>query len=163
MKRVIYVTLLAISILNYGHAQEVVLNNVYAQEVASMNASPLLNTKFWNNPEFTQDVVNPPGYRMMKVGRGLTIGGGILLVSGIVLMSTADESYYTSTTTPYGTEEGDPQYAFGVLAVVGGVGMMIPGAIFWSKGSKKFNAYKRSQTSLSLGINNNGVGFRFQF
>ena len=116
--------------------------------------------------DIDKQLVNPPGFRMMKVGKGLTLGGGVLLVAGIALMASADEKYYTSTTTPYGTEEeGDPKFAFGVLAAVSGVGMIIPGAILWSKGSKKFKAYQTQNpgANLSLGINNNGIGLRFRF
>jgi hypothetical protein len=107
-------------------------------------------------------VVNPPGYRMMKIGKGLTIGGGVLLVGGIILASQADAYYYTSSTGPYGTqEEGDPKGALGVLMIVGGTGMIIPGVILWTKGSKKLKAYQ--QRMVSLGVGNRGVGISYNF
>jgi hypothetical protein len=96
----------------------------------------------------------------------LTIAGGILLVSGVALIASADEMYYYSTTTSNGTEEeGDPKFFLGVIALSGGLGMVIPGAILWSKGSKKFKAFQENkpQASLSLGLNKNGLGLRFRF
>jgi hypothetical protein len=116
--------------------------------------------------EINQQAINPPGLKMMKIGKTLTIAGGVLLVTGVALIASADEMYYNSTTTQNGTvEEGDPKFFFGVLALSGGLGMTIPGAILWSKGAKKFKAYQENniKASLSLGINNSGVGLRFRF
>jgi hypothetical protein len=118
------------------------------------------------NDNTSSTLADAPGQRMIRVGKGLTIGGGVLLVGGIILMATADEIYYTQTTGPYGTEEeGDPQGALGLVMAIGGVGMIIPGAIVWSKGKKKYNAYKanQGQASLSIGVNQNGAGLRFRF
>ncbi|NJM25659.1 MAG: hypothetical protein HC859_09380 [Bacteroidia bacterium] len=85
---------------------------------------------------------NAPGYRQRNTGRALTIMGGVMLVTGVVLVSTADATYYNTTVTSSGTyEEGDPKGGFGTLMMAGGLGMTIPGIILWSKGSKRYNRY----------------------
>jgi hypothetical protein len=107
--------------------------------------------------------VNLPGERMMKAGRTLTIAGGALLVAGIVLVATADEQYYNSYTTSYGGtyEEGDPQFALGLVMAIGGVGMTIPGIILWSKGSKRYKAYQQRESALEINPSNLGLRYRF--
>lgn len=97
-------------------------------------------------------VGDPPGLKMKKIGTTLTIGGSIFFVAGALLLSQADAYYYNSTTTNgTTTTSGDPKGGFGVVMVAAGLGMMIPGIIFWSKGAKKYNAYKQQQ-NLSLRI-----------
>jgi hypothetical protein len=114
--------------------------------------------------QYVVEKSNAPGQRNIRTGKTLTIAGGILVVGGVALMATADEIYYSSTSTPNGTvEEGDPQGGIGAVLTLGGVGMIIPGAILWSKGRKKYAAYKAASASLSLGVNKNGAGLRFRF
>lgn len=110
-------------------------------------------------------LVDAPGQRMIRVGKTLTFTGIILVAGGVILMSTADALYYRASTSSYGgsQEEGDIKGALGVALTTGGVGMIIPGAIVWSKGKKKYAAYQATGASLSLGINNNGAGLRFNF
>ena len=105
-----------------------------------------------------------PGKRKIEIGRGLTIGGGVLLIAGIAMVSTADEYYYNYSSSTNGgtTEEGDAKGAFGLLMTIGGTGMIIPGIIIWSKGAKQNKAYKEKQ-NLSLGANRNGIGLRYSF
>lgn len=105
----------------------------------------------------------PRGLRMRNTGRALTIGGGVLALGGIILMNNADELYYTSTSTSQGVvEEGDPKGALGVLMTVTGVGAMVPGIIFWSKGQKKYNRYLEQQ-SVSLNAGAKGLSLRYSF
>lgn len=107
---------------------------------------------------------NAPGYRQRNTGRTLTIIGGVMLVTGVVLVSTADATYYTTTTTSSGTyEEGDPKGGFGTLMIAGGLGMTIPGVILWSKGSKRYNRYLEKSKKVEAGINTSGVGLRYSF
>jgi hypothetical protein len=108
-----------------------------------------------------------PGVRMRRTGRALTIAGAVLFVSGIAMVSTADALYYNSNTTytnsGSGTvNEGDPRGGFGVALITGGVGMMVPGIIFWSKGSKKYRRYKEQQ-SASVAFKSMGVALQFHF
>jgi hypothetical protein len=111
-------------------------------------------------------VAKPPGLRMRNAGRTLTVLGGAMLIGGIVLVNNADDLYYSSQSTSYGTyEEGDPQGALGVLMIVGGAGMSVPGIILWSKGAKKYNRYlekqEASQTSLSFKGRTLSLAYRF--
>lgn len=105
--------------------------------------------------------VKLPGQRMRNAGRALTICGGALAIGGIIMMNNADELYYTSTQSQYGTvNEGDPKGALGVLMTIGGVGMIVPGVILWSKGQKKYNRYLERQ-GLSLHSRGSGLALRY--
>lgn len=107
-------------------------------------------------------VTSPPGYRMRNAGRVMTIAGGALLVGGIAVFSSADEKYYTYTSTNNGTvEEGDPKAALGLVMMVAGGGLTIPGIILWSKGAKKYNRYMEKQTALNIKGNGISVSYRF--
>ncbi len=86
---------------------------------------------------------NAPGMHKIKVGRGMVIGGSVLLVSGIALAATADSySYSYTNTNGQTTESGDAKGAIGVIFIAAGLGLTIPGAIIWSKGSKRLKRYK---------------------
>lgn len=141
------------------------LSPVQAQEITTIGNSTVnsFESKILSTYIFA-DPVNPPGLRMMKVGKALTLGGAALFTLGVIVMSSAD---YTTTTTNYNNlygynEEVDPQALIGAMMVVGGVGMVVPGIIFWSKGSKKYKAYKL-QESGSVNINTHGISLRYRF
>lgn len=136
-----------------------------AQELAFTGNTPEHTSPLFLKPSQPVQgmVAAPRGLRMRNTGRALTIGGGALALGGIILMNNADELYYTSTSTPQGTvEEGDPKGALGVLMTVTGVGAMIPGVIFWSKGQKKYNRYLEQQ-SVSLNAGARGLSLRYSF
>lgn len=108
---------------------------------------------------------NTPGLRKKKMGATMTIIGSVLLVTGVALVASADELYYSSNTTNGNTvEEGDPKGAIGVLLIAGGLGLTIPGIIIGTKGKKQYDRYKRSQqktVSLNLRTNTAGLVYRF--
>lgn len=109
-----------------------------------------------------------PGMRMRNAGRTMTIIGGALFTTGIVLVSTSDketEYYYNS----YGQieETVDPKLVLGVVSIMGGVGLMVPGVILWSKGAKKYNRYleregARNRTA-RVNIRGNGMALTYSF
>lgn len=132
---------------------------VSAAKTVDASVSPVVVKKSDN----IQQNINPPGLRMRNTGRTLTIIGGVVLVSGIVLAATADELYYETTYSSSGTySEGDPQGAIGVVMAVAGTGMAIPGIIFWSKGSKRYNKYLEEQRA-SLSLKGTGLTLRYRF
>ena len=108
-----------------------------------------------------QDIVLPPGYRMKRVGSALTMAGAALFISGIVTISSADPNYgYNSATGLY--TDIDSKYVYGSLMLVGGVGMMVPGIIFWARGSRKYNRYLENLQGL-VHTNGTGLAVRFTF
>lgn len=74
---------------------------------------------------------NRAGNTLLGVGIAAT-------VVGVIMMATADEIFYTTTTSTYGgTEsEGDPQGAVGLLLTTTGVAGIITGAIFKGKAKR---------------------------
>lgn len=113
------------------------------------------------------EVARPPGLRMRNVGRTLTIIGSTLLVTGIILTSVADKDtyYYYSYNGQQVDESGDPKLVLGVLGIVSGAGMTVPGIIFWSKGAKKYNRYLERQGAAAARIQfrGNGVALSYHF
>jgi len=104
-----------------------------------------------------------PGTRMRNTGRILTIAGIPVLIGGIILAATAESTHYTYNSGPYGDyEEGDAQGAFGVVMAVGGAGMIVPGAILWSKGAKKMKRYKEIE-GISINYTGTTVALRYNF
>lgn len=150
-----------------AHAQKgTAISYVSSIDTFADHSRVTLNDPYGISEDFQREIKenNAPGQRMMRVGKTLTIAGSVLVVGGVILMITADEIFYTYQNVNGTTvEEGDPQGGIGLAMTVGGLGMVIPGAIIWSKGSKKYKAYKSSQASLSLGMNRNGAGLRFKF
>lgn len=151
----------------FAHAQKSV-SPVYASAIEVADKSHVsLSDPYRIKDDFQRGTIqaDAPGQRMIRVGKTLTIAGSVLFVSGIVMMATADEIYYRTTTDFDGNTvtEGDLQGALGLIMTTGGLGMIIPGAIVWSKGKKKYEAYQSAGASLSLGINKNGAGLRFRF
>ncbi|SKC86344.1 hypothetical protein SAMN05660236_5121 [Ohtaekwangia koreensis] len=110
---------------------------------------------------------SPPGLRMRNAGRTLTILGGAMLIGGIAVFASAEESYYStgynSNTGNY--EEGDPKAALGVVMIAGGLGMTIPGVILWSKGAKKYKRYleQHEGETVSFNLNGNGASLCYRF
>lgn len=106
------------------------------------------------------------GERMRKNGIGLTIGGGVLTVVGISLLSSAN---FTTTTNGYGQSQystNDPNATSGALCLLGGMGMLGAGIPLWIVGAHKVKKYKPAGLSLNLNVAPQGrpglgLGLRF--
>jgi hypothetical protein len=109
----------------------------------------------------TYKITYPPGFRMRNVGRTLTILGAGVLIGGIVVFHNADKTIYTYQTSTGTYNEVDPKVALGVLMVMGGTGMTVPGIILWSKGARKFNRYLEQQTACVF--NGTSVSLQYRF
>lgn len=106
-----------------------------------------------------------PGLKMRNIGRTLTICGGVSLITGVILMSGADELYYNTSTSTNGgsSESGDPQGAIGLLLTIAGTGMTVTGIILWSKGQKKYNYYKDEKPTVSFRSGSRGLTLAYTF
>jgi hypothetical protein len=109
-----------------------------------------------------------PGEKKKKVGSTMTALGGALIIGGIAVYASGDSDYYretynqsTNTTTVYTV---DPKRVLGVLMMVAGTGVAVPGILIWSKGAKQYNRYMEEQSGVSLHINGpNGPGLSYRF
>jgi hypothetical protein len=141
----------------------------FNQPIASATHDVHVVSPLIMNPagEGAYKVYMPPGLRMRNAGRTLTIIGGAMLVGGVVVFGSAEETYYSYNSyngTTY--EEGDPKAAVGILMMVGGLGMSIPGVILWTKGAKKYNRYleqHEGEQTVSFNTTGNGVSLRYRF
>lgn len=153
-----YITALMLTCMGVS-AQAQYLAQVGMSEPAQRNVSPIIVNRV---ERVTYKISRPPGLRMRNTGRTLTLIGGAMLIGGIVVFNNADDDYYNSYTTSNGTyTEGDTQAALGVLMIMGGAGMTVPGIIFWSKGSKKYNRYLEREAAFN--INQNGLSLSYRF
>jgi hypothetical protein len=100
----------------------------------------------------------PPGYRMRNTGRTLTIIGGAMLIGGIIVYNQADLAYDYYTQTDYKEQQ---KAALGVLMIMGGTGMTVPGIIFWSKGSKKYKRHLEREAAFNFQGTGISVSYRF--
>ncbi|MBL0741242.1 hypothetical protein [Chryseolinea lacunae] len=108
-------------------------------------------------------VSRPPGQRMRTAGTIMTLCGSAMIIGGLVIAGTADpnsgQTYQNSNGTYY--TDGEMQEAVGVLGVIGGIGLTVPGIILWTKGAKKYNRYKEQQTSIN--VTGNGLSLSYHF
>jgi hypothetical protein len=114
------------------------------------------------NPEVGYSIAaasDSPGSRKKHKGSVLMIVGSVLLINGVVTLATSDGfvSIYFNESKGNGTYGGaDLQAEAGVLLIAGGVGMIIPGAIIYSKGKKEFSTYQQ-ENKVSLHLNGAGL------
>ena len=138
MKPVLVLALLIVIANSFSFAQ--LNSNLIAHSAYASKSNPL----FIQPAKPLQKEWLPPGYRMRRVGATLTLAG-CFLIGGAVIVKN-------NSTLPISP-----------AMVVGGVEMMVPGIIFWSKGAKKYRIYQAEQasTTVSLQLKSNGVIYRF--
>ena len=95
---------------------------------------------------------------MRNTGRTLTIIGGAMLIGGIIVYNNADLAYDYYTQTDYKEQQ---QAALGVLMIMGGTGMTVPGIIFWSKGSKKYKRHLEREAAFNFQGTGLSLSYRF--
>ncbi len=107
---------------------------------------------------------SPYGLRMRNTGRTLTLVGGAMIIGGIIMINNAPRDYNNSYYSP-GYYQTSGQEAFGALFVTGGLGMAIPGVIFWSKGGKKYKRYleREAAEAASVRLGAQGLTLAYKF
>lgn len=146
MRKVLFL-LVFVGILTEAKSQEL-FASAYTNTVSSPVFKPSISYSNFDN------VILPPGYKMRRVGSTLTIAGAAMFLGGIIVVSNASkDSYYNNSTGQQ--VYSDPMLGVGSLMLVGGVGMMVPGIIFWTKGAKRYNRYLED---LQGSIKTNGAG-----
>lgn len=82
-----------------------------------------------------------PGMKQKTVGIALTSAGlGLLGVGAILMASSKWQKIQTASGTSLNTN--DPQGAIGMLMLLPGVGLTIPGGIVWGAGARKIKRYR---------------------
>jgi hypothetical protein len=157
MKRcVVLIVLLGIFVT--GHAQY--YRALGAAEENAAIVSPVVQKK---NLRIAYEATKPPGLRMRKAGMIMTICGGGLMIAGAIVYSNADPNagpvHVNQNGQPY--TDGEVDQAMGVLGVMAGAGLTIPGLILWSKGGKKYKRYLDTQTAFNFTKNGAGLTYRF--
>jgi hypothetical protein len=155
MKRCM-VLMILLSVWATGHAQYRALGA--AGSTAAV--SPLVQKK---TMRIAYEATKPPGLRMRGAGTIMTLCGGGLIIAGAIIAANADpnagQTYVNSNGTTY--TDGDVDQAMGVLGIVAGVGLTVPGVILWTKGNKKYKRYLETQTAFNF--TKNGVGLTYRF
>ena len=150
--------IVALALCGWGlsvHGQ--VVANVGTSESSQANSSPVVIS---DAKRVAYKIAYPPGYRMRNTGRLLTLIGVPLFIGGIVVINTADDTYYNSTSSGTYTD-GETQAAGGALMTVAGAGLAIPGVIFWTKGAKKYKRHMEREAAFNF--NGKGISLRYRF
>jgi uncharacterized membrane protein len=100
-------------------------------------------------------LVKPPGKRMARTGRTLTLVGAGMVVGGLIYFNA------NSNNTTGAVEDGMVD-GLVLTAMVSGAVMMVPGVICWTVGSSRYKAYDR-QIKGSVSFGQNGLGLRYYF
>lgn len=139
-----------------------VCTGAYAQQAVYASNQP--NALY---PEtFDSEKVSPPGLKMKRIGTAMTIVGGAFIVTGVVMMATADEirfSNYQVDDDGNVEESGDNQGYYGVLFTANGLALTGTGIVLWKIGARKYRNATQTQSNLSIGPTRNGVGLRLRF
>lgn len=110
-----------------------------------------------------------PGERMRDVGTSLILGGVVLEAIGIATLSSVDGlklgvgSFSYQSSNPNDEDQLPTKAVVGLLGVVGGVGMMVPGIIFCAKGTKRYNYYKNHENQVAIHMKGAGLSFKYYF
>lgn len=88
---------------------------------------------------------------MKHMGVGMTIGGTILTVIGIGVISDAANSY--DSNSYYNTDENENKMLLGILTTELGCGVAAGGVVLWTIGASKKNKYTAKMKSLSFNLN----------
>jgi len=149
-----------LSVCATGHAQYYRALGAAEENTAVASLSPIIQKK---TMRIAYEAGKPPGLRMRGAGMIMTICGGGLMIVGAIIYSNADPNsgqvYTNSNGTTY--TDGEMDQAMGVLGVVAGAGLTVPGLILWSKGTKKYKRYLETQTAFNF--TKNGVGLTYRF
>ena len=96
--------------------------------------------------------------KMRNTGIGLGIGGAVLTVAGIVMVSQAkwtkqtdDYGYQNNNNSNYTTTDGSG--VVGLFSIIVGVPMAVSGIVLGSIGSSKVNYYRQKLNGLSFKVN----------
>jgi len=87
-------------------------------------------------------------HKMKNTGTALGVAGGILTITGIVLVSDADWHKQTYGAANYTT--ADSKGVVGVLSIVVGIPMVVGGIVLGSVGSRKMKEYQQKLYGLSF-------------
>ncbi len=87
---------------------------------------------------------------MKNAGTALGITGGLLTVTGIVLVSGADWQKQSYGAANYTTT--DSKGVVGILSIVVGVPMAVTGTVLGSIGSRKMKQYQQKLDGLSFNL-----------
>lgn len=169
MVRICTVVVLIFPLLTSNAQQTIAVSSKY-NEFNSLPVSPLLKSSSFDESNFRplKSTFRIPGQKQKKIGSTMMGIGGAMLIGGLVMYVRSDktvteDSVYNTTTGRWDpTLDYDPRYPGGILLMVAGTGISIPGFLIWRRGVKKFNQYMIEQERLSLYYNGTGATIRYR-
>jgi hypothetical protein len=140
------------------------------QELSTTLVSPVIRkpVSLESTNRVLRSTFRIPGERQKKFGSTMTGIGAALIVGGIVMYANSDKTpeyvtYMNSNGTYTSYYEYDPKYIFGIMCMVVGTGVTIPGILIWRKGIKTNNKYLLEQQNLSFYLQGNGGTLAYRF
>jgi hypothetical protein len=150
--------------------QTVALSSSNFSQFNNLPVSPLLRQSSYQETNFRplKSTFRIPGEKQKKIGSTMMAIGGAMLVGGIILYAGSDKTpTKDSVLNNYGGYDPyyvyDGKYVGGILLMVAGTGITVPGVLIWRKGVKKFNQYMIEQERLSFYYHGTGATVTYRF
>jgi hypothetical protein len=170
MIRTFTVVLLLFPLLTLKAQQTVALSSSNFSQFNNLPVSPLLKQSSYQETNFRplKSTFRIPGEKQKKIGSTMMALGGAMLVGGIIMYAKSDKTpTKDSVLNNYGGYDPyyvyDGKYIGGILLMVAGTGISVPGVLIWRKGVKRFNQYMIEQERLSLYYHGTGATVTYRF
>jgi hypothetical protein len=152
------------------NAQQIAVSSPVYNEFNNVPVSPVLrkNSALETNFRPLKSTFRIPGEKQKKIGSTMMALGGAMLIGGIIMYSRADKTVEEDTVwNTNGTYDiyynVDAKYPGGILLMIAGTGISVPGVLIWRKGVKKYNQYMIEQERLSFFYHGTGATIQYRF
>jgi hypothetical protein len=170
MIRIFTIGLFLFPLMTSKAQQTVALSSSNFSQFNNLPVSPLLRQSSYQETNFRplKSTFRIPGEKQKKIGSTMMAIGGAMLVGGIILYAGSDKTpTKDSVLNNYGTYDVyydyDPKFTGGILLMVAGTGISVPGVLIWRKGVKKFKQYMIEQERLSFYYHGTGATVTYRF
>jgi hypothetical protein len=169
MIRIFTIAILLLPMLTANAQHKPALSSSNFSQFDSYAVSPVIKQSAYQDTNFRpfKSTFRIPGERQKKIGSTMMALGGAMLVGGVIMYSGANKTpTKDSILNQYGQWEPydryDSKFTGGILLMIAGTGVTVPGILIWRKGVKKFNQYMIEQERLSFYYHGTGATIRYR-
>lgn len=152
------------------NAQHLAVASAKYSEFNNAPVSPLLIQSYGQPYSFRpmKSTFRIPGEKQKKIGSTMMALGGAMIIGGLVMYSRSDKTpTKDSVLNNYNQWEVydvyDAKLVGGILLMVAGTGVTVPGVLIWRKGVRRYNEYMLEQQRLSLYYHGTGATISYRF
>lgn len=169
MIRIFTVAILLFPMLTANAQHQSALLSTNFSQFNELPVSPVIKKSAYQETNFRpfKSTFRIPGERQKKIGSTMMALGGAMLVGGVIMYSGANKTpTKDSILNQYGQWEPynnyDDKLIGGILLIVAGTGVTVPGVLIWRNGVKKYNQYMIEQERLSFYYHGTGATIRYR-